>query len=223
MGTVVFASYLIGLRDGLEAALVISILVAFLNRSSRRDRLREVWVGVGAAVLVSAGIGVLLTTVAGWLGSGVRMELFEAVTSLVAVALVTWMIFWMRRTARTLKGELTGRLETALSMGGWAVVTMAFFAVLREGVEMVLLVFAAAEGATDSAAPLLGMLCRQPQQVAEVFAALLLLVAAAVLGLARIWVGVHYPGDILAALVIAIAGVAVVAYVPLPTVVRTST
>ncbi|MET7422105.1 iron uptake system protein EfeO [Dactylosporangium sp. NPDC005555] len=157
MGTVFFASYLIGLRDGLEAALVISILVAFLNRSARRDRLREVWAGVGAAVLVSAAVGVLLTTVAGRLGSGTRMELFEAVTSLVAVALVTWMIFWMRRTARTLKGELTGRLETALSMGGWAVVTMAFFAVLREGVEMVLLVFAAAEGATDSAAPLLGM------------------------------------------------------------------
>jgi high-affinity iron transporter len=157
VGTVFFASYLIGLRDGLEAALVISILVAFLNRSSRRDRLREVWAGVAAAVVVSAAVGVLLTTVAGWLGSGTRMELFEAVTSLVAVALVTWMIFWMRRTARTLKGELTGRLETALSMGGWAVVTMAFFAVLREGVEMVLLVFAAAEGATDSAAPLLGM------------------------------------------------------------------
>jgi high-affinity iron transporter len=63
------------------------------------------------------------------------MELFEAVTSLAAVALVTWMIFWMRRTARTLKGELTGKLETALAMGGWAVATMAFFAVLREGVE----------------------------------------------------------------------------------------
>ncbi|MFC4039264.1 iron uptake system protein EfeO [Dactylosporangium siamense] len=158
MGTVFFASYLIGLRDGLEAALVISILVAFLTQSSRRDRLRQVWAGVAAAVLTSAAVGVLLTTVAGWLGSGVRMELFEAATSLVAVVLVTWMIFWMRRTARTLKGELTGRLETALSMGGWAVVTMAFFAVLREGVEMVLLVFAAAEGATDSAAPLLGML-----------------------------------------------------------------
>ncbi|MEV4134262.1 iron uptake system protein EfeO [Dactylosporangium sp. NPDC049742] len=158
MGTVFFASYLIGLRDGLEAALVISILVAFLTQAARRDRLRHVWAGVGAAVVVSAGVGVLLTTVAGRLGGGVRMELFEAVTSLVAVALVTWMIFWMRRTARTLKGELTGRLETALAMGGGAVVTMAFFAVLREGVEMVLLVFAAAEGATDSAAPLLGML-----------------------------------------------------------------
>jgi high-affinity iron transporter len=116
-----------------------------------------VWLGVAAAVLVSAAVGVLLTSVAAQLGSGVRMELFEGVTSLVAVTFVTWMIFWMRRTARTLKGELTGRLETALAMGGLAVASMAFFAVVREGVEMVLLVFAAAEGATDSPAPLLGM------------------------------------------------------------------
>ncbi|MET7403014.1 iron uptake system protein EfeO [Dactylosporangium sp. NPDC005572] len=176
MGSVFFASYLIGLRDGLEAALVVSILVAFLRtqtdrtqtdrtRTDRtrtgdpaRGKLRQVWAGVAAAVLVSAAVGVLLTTVAGWLGSGTRMELFEAVTSLAAVALVTWMIFWMRRSARTLRGELTGRLSDAIAMGGWAVATMAFFAVLREGVEMVLLVFAAAEGAADSAAPLAGML-----------------------------------------------------------------
>ncbi|WP_308195527.1 iron uptake system protein EfeO [Dactylosporangium sp. AC04546] len=170
MGTVFFASYLIGLRDGLEASLVVSILVAFLRTQTdtaqtgstqpgdpARGRLRQVWGGVGAAVLVSAAVGVLLTTVAGWLGSGTRMELFEAVTSLTAVALVTWMIFWMRRSARTLRGELTGRLSDAIAMGGWAVATMAFFAVLREGVEMVLLVFAAAEGAADSAAPLAGM------------------------------------------------------------------
>ncbi|GGM50099.1 iron uptake transporter permease EfeU [Dactylosporangium sucinum] len=176
MGSVFFASYLIGLRDGLEASLVVSILVAFLrtqtegtqtedtqtggtrNGGPARGRLRQVWAGVAAAVLVSAAVGVLLTTVAGRLGSGTRMELFEAVTSLAAVALVTWMIFWMRRSARTLRGELTGRLSDAVAMGGWAVATMAFFAVLREGVEMVLLVFAAAEGAADSAAPLAGML-----------------------------------------------------------------
>ncbi|MEU0556702.1 iron uptake system protein EfeO [Dactylosporangium sp. NPDC006015] len=158
MGTVFFASFLIGLRDGLEAALVVSILVAFLVQAGRRDRLPHVWAGVAVAILLSAGLGVLLTTVAGWLGSGVRMELFEAVTSLAAVVLVTAMIFWMRRTARTLKGELTDRLATALSVGGWAVAATAFFAVVREGVEMVLLVFAAAEGASESAAPLAGML-----------------------------------------------------------------
>ncbi|MEV6932029.1 iron uptake system protein EfeO [Dactylosporangium sp. NPDC051485] len=154
------ASLLIGLRDGLEASLVVAILIAFLNRAGRREHLRHVWAGVGGAVLICAAAGVLLTSAAAWLGAGTRLELFEAVTSLAAVALVTWMIFWMRRTARTLRGELTGRLENALRVGGWAVAAMAFFAVLREGVEMVLLVFAAAEGAggTAGAAPLAGML-----------------------------------------------------------------
>ncbi|MFD0577131.1 iron uptake transporter permease EfeU [Dactylosporangium darangshiense] len=154
-----FASLLIGLRDGLEASLVVAILVAFLGRAERRDHLRYVWAGVGVAVLVSAAVGALLTSAAAWLGAGTRLELFEAVTSLAAVVLVTWMIFWMRRTARTLRGELTGRLEQAMRVGGWAVAAMAFFAVVREGVEMVLLVFAAAEGAGSAgAAPLAGML-----------------------------------------------------------------
>ncbi|HEV7707639.1 MAG TPA: iron uptake transporter permease EfeU [Asanoa sp.] len=122
-----------------------------------RDRLVQVWGGVGAAIAVAAALGVLLTTVADSLRSGTRMELFEAVTSLAAVALVTWMIFWMRRTARTLKGELTGKLNQALAMGGLAVAGMAFLAVVREGVEMVLLVFAAAESASTTTAPLIGM------------------------------------------------------------------
>ncbi|GAA2350477.1 iron uptake system protein EfeO [Dactylosporangium salmoneum] len=154
------ASLLIGLRDGLEASLVVAILIAFLSRAGRREHLRHVWTGVGGAALVSAAVGALLTSAAAWLGAGTRLELFEAVTSLAAVVLVTWMIFWMRRTARTLRGELTGRLENALRVGGWAVAAMAFFAVLREGVEMVLLVFAAAEGAggTAGATPLAGML-----------------------------------------------------------------
>ncbi|GIF47293.1 FTR1 family protein [Asanoa ferruginea] len=157
MSTAFFASFLIGLRDGLEASLVVSILTAFLVKAGRRDRLFQVWAGVGAAVVVAAALGVLLTTVADSLRSGTRMELFEAVTSLAAVALVTWMIFWMRRTARTLKGELTGKLNEALAMGGLAVAGMAFLAVVREGVEMVLLVFAAAESASTTTAPLIGM------------------------------------------------------------------
>jgi len=158
VGNAFFASYLIGLRDGLEASLVVSILIAFLVKSQRRDQLRPVWIGVAAAVVVAAGLGFVLTYVATALGGGVRLELFEALTSLAAVVLVTWMIFWMRRTARTLKGELTSKLSAALTVGGTAVATMAFLAVVREGVEMVLLVFAAAEGASSSVAPLLGML-----------------------------------------------------------------
>ena len=158
MSGVFFASYLIGLRDGLEAALVISILVTVLARAQRRDGLLPLWAGVGAAILCAAALGGVLTYVATSLASGVRLELFEAFTSLVAVSMVTWMIFWMRRSARTIKSELTGKLTDALGLGKVAVAALAFVAVIREGVEMVLLVFAAAQAAAShNAAPLLGM------------------------------------------------------------------
>jgi high-affinity iron transporter len=158
MGTVFFASYLIGLRDGLEAALVVTILLTILARSQRRDGLRPLWAGVALAIVAAAGLGAILTWVATSLLSGVRLEVFEAVTSLLAVAMVTWMIFWMRRSARTLKAELTGKLTDALGMGPVAIGALAFVAVIREGVEMVLLVFSAAQAAAQTIAPLLGML-----------------------------------------------------------------
>ncbi|MEV8510189.1 iron uptake transporter permease EfeU [Actinoplanes sp. NPDC051475] len=158
MSTVFFASYLIGLRDGLEAALVVTILLTVLARSQRRDGLAPLWSGVAAAVVTAAALGALLTYVATSLLDGVRLELFEAVTSLVAVVMVTWMIFWMRRSARTIKAELTGKLTEALGMGRTAIAALAFVAVIREGVEMVLLVFSAAQAAAQSVAPLLGML-----------------------------------------------------------------
>ncbi len=95
------ASYLIGLREGLEATLVVSILIAYLVKSDRRQQLPPVWLGVGLAVALSVGFGALLTYTQSSLLSDFRShELFEAITSVTAVALVTWMIFWMRRTAR---------------------------------------------------------------------------------------------------------------------------
>jgi high-affinity iron transporter len=133
------------------------VLVAFLVRSNRRGRLPLVWVGVGTAVLMSVGFGALLTFVARDLLPPDRRELFEAVTSVAAVAFVTWMIFWMRRTARGLSGELRHKLADAVVMGGFAVVAMAFLAVVREGLETALLFYAAAQGATTSAGPLLGI------------------------------------------------------------------
>ena len=158
MSTVFFASYLIGLRDGLEAALVVTILLTVLARSQRRDGLAPLWLGVALAVLAAAALGAVLTYVATSLLAGVRLEVFEAVTSLIAVAMVTWMIFWMRRSARTIKADLTGRLTEALGMGRTAIATLAFVAVIREGVEMVLLVFSAAQAAAQTVAPLLGMI-----------------------------------------------------------------
>jgi high-affinity iron transporter len=153
----VLASYLIGLREGLEGTLVVSILVAYLVKSNRRDALRKVWIGVAVALALAIGFGAILSYVNAELLSGANQELFEAVTSVVAVGFVTWMIFWMRRTARRLKGDLTGKLEEALQLGTFAVVLVGFLTVAREGLETALLFFSAAQGATN-AGPLLGLL-----------------------------------------------------------------
>jgi high-affinity iron transporter len=150
-------NFLIGLREGLEAALVVSILVAFLVKSGRRERLGQVWLGVAAAVLLSVAFGFVLTYVAEDLLGFQQKELFEAITSILAVAFVTWMIFWMRRFARSLAKDLRGKLEEAIGMGTFAVVVMAFLAVAREGLETALLFYTAAQGATTSAGPLVGI------------------------------------------------------------------
>ncbi|MBO3751609.1 FTR1 family protein [Streptosporangiaceae bacterium NEAU-GS5] len=151
-----FASFLIGLREGLEATLVVTILVAFLVKSGRTERLPSVWAGVGAAVALSIGFGALLTYSAAHLDYK-QHELFDALTSIAATVFVTFMIFWMRGAARRLSGELREKLGEALQMGSVAVVVMAFLAVAREGLETALLWFAAVQGATTSATPLLGI------------------------------------------------------------------
>jgi high-affinity iron transporter len=157
MGSAFLASYLIGLREGLEMVLVVSVLVAYLVRTGRRRELPPVWAGVGTAVVVSVGFGWLLTYLSSTVLYGPQHELFDAITSVIAVGLVTWMIFWMRRTARKLSGELRGRLDGAIGLGLAAVVGIAFLAVVREGLETTLLFFASAQGAT-TAWPLVGLI-----------------------------------------------------------------
>jgi high-affinity iron transporter len=157
VGNAILGNYLIGLREGLEATLVVTILVAFLVKSDRKDRLPQVWAGVVAAVALSVAFGALLTFVAQDLMPGSRRELFDAVTSVAAVVFVTFMIFWMRRTSRKLSGELRAKLSEAISVGGIAVIGMAFLAVAREGLETAMLFYAAAQGATASLGPLLGI------------------------------------------------------------------
>ena len=156
MDQVFAASYLIGLREGLEMVLIVSVLVAYLVKTGRRQHLVPVWGGVAAAAALSIGFGWALSYVSTTVLGGPGQELFDAITSTVAVALVTWMVFWMRRTARKLSGELRGRLDGAIGLGVGAVVGIAFLAVAREGLETTLLFFASAQGAT-SAAPLLGL------------------------------------------------------------------
>jgi high-affinity iron transporter len=153
----ILGNFLIGLREGLEATLVVTVLVAFLVKSGRKDRLPQVWAGVAAAAALSIGFGALLTFVAQDLLPGSRRELFDAITSMAAVVFVTWMIFWMRRVSRTLSGELRSKLSDAVSMGAFAVVGMAFLAVAREGLETAMLFYAAAQGATTSVGPLIGI------------------------------------------------------------------
>ncbi|SCE71486.1 iron uptake transporter permease EfeU [Micromonospora mirobrigensis] len=156
-----FATYLIGLREGLEATLVVSILVAFLVKSQRRDRLPHVWAGVALAVALSVLFGWLIEyTSTSLLARSEDRELFEAVTSVAAVVFVTWMIFWMRKAARTISGELRGRLTDALAVGALAVAGMAFLAVIREGLETALIFYSAAQSAAGGAGrgPLLALI-----------------------------------------------------------------
>jgi high-affinity iron transporter len=156
MSQAFLASYLIGLREGLEMVLVVSVLIAYLAKTGRRSQIAPVWGGVGAAVVVSVGFGWLLTYISSTVLYGPQHELFDAITSVIAVGLVTWMIFWMRRTARKLSGELRGKLDGAIGLGLAAVVGIAFLAVVREGLGTTLLFVASAQGAT-TAWPLVGL------------------------------------------------------------------
>jgi high-affinity iron transporter len=153
----VTASYLIGLREGLECTLVVSILIAFLVKSDQRRYLPHVWVGVVAAAALALAFGALLTYTSANLSTR-HGELFDAIASTLAVCFVTWMIFWMRRMARRIGGELRTQLAEAVTMGSTAVVLMAFLAVAREGLETTLLFFSAVQGATTSSGPLLAIL-----------------------------------------------------------------
>jgi high-affinity iron transporter len=134
-------SFVIGLREGLEAALIVGIIAAFLVTRGRG--LRPMWLGVALAIALCASLAVIFTVVGSQLSFKAR-ETAEGVLSLVAVAGVTYMIVWMRRHSRELKGQLETRAALALTAGsGLALAAMAFFAVLREGLETAVFLLAA--------------------------------------------------------------------------------
>ncbi|ORB29536.1 iron uptake transporter permease EfeU [Mycolicibacterium parafortuitum] len=150
-----FGSGLIGLREGLEAAIVVSILVAFLVKSERRDALRWVWLGVGAAVAMT-----VVTFLAIQFGentiSGLAAEAIAGVASLVAVAIVTTMVLWMKKASASMSGQLRNEMAQALETGPVAVALLAFLAVGREGVETALFMVGYAEAQSNW--PLLGLI-----------------------------------------------------------------
>jgi high-affinity iron transporter len=132
------ATFFLMLREGLEAALIVGIVAAYLVKIGRRDALPKVALGVGAAVALSIGIGVAVTLTIQSLPLVVK-ETLEGVAAVLAVGVLTWMLFWMRRQGRALKGELEHGVDLAISDGTtWAMVGLAFVAVIREGVETVL-------------------------------------------------------------------------------------
>ena len=153
-----FSNYLIGLREGLEAALIVSILATYLVRTNRRDAFKFIWIGVLAAVAVSVGVGALLTYTEKELLEGVHAEeLFVGTMSFIAVALVTYMVMWMRKAGSSMSSELTGKLESALVAGTATIILTSFAAVAREGVETAVFVFAATQTAGQTAGAILGV------------------------------------------------------------------
>ncbi|MFJ8127339.1 iron uptake transporter permease EfeU [Streptomyces hydrogenans] len=153
-----FGNYLIGLREGLEASLVVCILIAYLVKTGRRDALKPIWAGIGVAVGIALAFGAGLEFGSQELTFEAQ-ELLGGSLSILAVVLVTWMVFWMKKTARHLRAELHGKLDAALAMGTGALVATAFLAVGREGLETALFVWASVRASSDgSHAPLLGVL-----------------------------------------------------------------
>jgi len=143
-------TYVIGLREGLEAALIVSIVAAFLRREGQREALRYVWLGVGIAVVLCTAVGVALQLLDEQLPQQ-QQEQLETVIGVCAVGIVTFMIVWMRRHAAGLKGEIEANLGAALAKGSVVgLVAMAFFAVLREGLETAVFLLAAFQASSNA-------------------------------------------------------------------------
>jgi high-affinity iron transporter len=126
---------LTGLREGVEAALIVSIVLAYLVRSGRADQADRIWLGTGLAVGLSVVVGIVLFNTVGSFNSPYE-QIFEGTTMLVAAAVVTWMLFWMRRQASSVKGDLQAAVDRAVAGGAaWGLALLAFTAVIREGLE----------------------------------------------------------------------------------------
>lgn len=154
------ANFLIGIREGLEAAIIVGILVSFAVRMNRPDVVRRIWWGVSSAILVSLATGAAIFFALSEASDSVQ-PIITGALSIVAAALLTWMIFWMARTSKALRGQLEGSLAARMAGGGVAVAFLAFTAVVREGVETAIFVWASVtasgSGLLDIAMAFLGI------------------------------------------------------------------
>jgi len=151
-----FAAYLIMLREGIEAALIVGIVASYLKQSGRAQWLPMVWVGTGAAVAVCLAVGFALVRANSEFPQR-EQELFEGMVALMATAILTSMVFWMRKAARSIKVQLHDSIDNALRPGdrqGWALIGMVFFAVGREGLESLFFLLAIIEQSQGWAVPL---------------------------------------------------------------------
>jgi high-affinity iron transporter len=129
------SGFLTGLREGVEAALIVSIVLAYLVRTNNSEHLGKIWVGTGAALAASVALGIILFNTVGSFEEPYE-QIFEGTTMLLAAAVVTWMLFWMRRQAAGVKGALQAAVDRVLDSGGaWGLAFLAFTAVIREGIE----------------------------------------------------------------------------------------
>jgi high-affinity iron transporter len=148
-------NFLIGLREGLEAVLIVVLLLAYLKKSGRTHLLPRIWAGIAFAVAVSLGFGALLT----YGPRGLTFEAQEMIgggLSIIAVAFVTWMVFWMARASRSLSADLRGKVDQVADGSAWGLVLVAALAVGREGLETALFIWAAARATGETWQPLLG-------------------------------------------------------------------
>lgn len=153
-----FSSFVIALREGLEAALIVSLVLAAVSKAGVAGLARSVWYGVVSAIAASLAVGLVFTLVVGSLPEQVEQAV-AGVASLVAVAVLTFMVFWMRRQAGRTAADIDAIVANAAAIGsGWALGLLAFAAVLREGLETALFLFASLKSAGTSAGALGAML-----------------------------------------------------------------
>jgi high-affinity iron transporter len=152
----VLAIYLIGLREGLEAALIVSILLGYATKLQRTGLKPRIWAGIGLAVVVAIGVGAVLTL--GTVELGDAEEAIAGSLSVVAVGFVTWMIFWMVRNSSALSSSLRSDVDRSLGGAGWGIVLLAFLSVGREGVETSLFLWTAIKSTGESVLALVGAL-----------------------------------------------------------------